>query len=193
MSDEGSVTLWLEAVRQDDTVAANELWRRYFHRLQGLARRRLGQPRPPLPFDSQDVALSAFGVFFRLMQDGKFPDLAGRDELWPLLARITLRKAKDYVEKEQAQKRSAGREDVELEKVVGDGPPPDVEAMMAEECQRMLDRLEDPALEKVALWKLDGWTNDEIARELKYTRRTVQRMLNVIRMKWENEVEGGEL
>jgi DNA-binding transcriptional regulator LsrR (DeoR family) len=54
--------------------------------------------------------------------------------------------------------------------------------MMAEECQQLFDLLQDESLVKVAVLKLEGWTNEEIATELGYTRRTIQRMLATIEL-----------
>jgi DNA-binding CsgD family transcriptional regulator len=39
----------------------------------------------------------------------------------------------------------------------------------------------------VALMKLEGLTNDEIAGRLGYSRRTIQRMLSLIRDVWGSE------
>ena len=66
--------------------------------------------------------------------------------------------------------------------------PPDIEAAMAEECQRLLDSLGDEMLANVAMLKLDGFTNEEIAVKLSYTRRTIQRALATIRMLWQKEM-----
>jgi phosphoglycolate phosphatase-like HAD superfamily hydrolase len=54
----------------------------------------------------------------------------------------------------------------------------------------LLSKLNDPNLEKVVIWKLDGHTNDEIAIRLNRTRRTVQRMLDLIRVIWLEECDG---
>ena len=53
---------------------------------------------------------------------------------------------------------------------------------------KKLSKLDDEELEQVALRKLDGFTNDEVAERLGYSRRTIQRMLNVIRKCWEEEL-----
>lgn len=190
MNNDGSVTSWLHALRGRDPEAARLLWRRYFQRMQKLARKRLGY-RGDAPCDSEDIAISAFEVFCRVVHDGRYPELDGRDELWPLLARITWRKAKDYRETEGAQKRSGLREAVDIDAIAGEELTPDIEALMADECQRLLDGLDDPALVQVALSKLDGWTNEEIASQMNYTRRTIQRMLNVIRLRWQAELAPG--
>lgn len=187
MQDDGSVTSWLGALRNQDSEAARRLWQRYFKRLQGLARKQLG-PQPRTHFDSEDVALSAFDAFCRAMHDGRYPDL-GRDELWPLLAQIAIRKVQNRQQKDQALKRAAAtQQDVVLDELCDKTPPPDFEAMMAEECQRLLELLGDPALVQVAVGKLDGWTNEELAAEMNYTRRTIQRMLDAIRTRWQVEL-----
>jgi DNA-directed RNA polymerase specialized sigma24 family protein len=46
---------------------------------------------------------------------------------------------------------------------------------VAEESRRLLERLDDEQLRTIALYKLEGHTNDEIAAKLGYERVTVQR------------------
>jgi DNA-directed RNA polymerase specialized sigma24 family protein len=75
-----------------------------------------------------------------------------------------------------------------LAQVAGREPSPEFAAQMAEECSRLLDRLEDVTLRRVACWKMEGYTNDEIARELGCGLRTVERMLGVIRAAWIGDV-----
>jgi DNA-directed RNA polymerase specialized sigma24 family protein len=61
--------------------------------------------------------------------------------------------------------------------------------MMAEECQRLLDVLEDDSLRQVALSRMEGYTNDEIAAQLGCARRTIARRLDLIRKTWMSVVE----
>ena len=65
--------------------------------------------------------------------------------------------------------------------VLGDAPSPEFQAMMAEECEQMLARLDDDTLRQVALRKLEGYTNQEIAELLGRTSRTVERWVASIR------------
>ena len=51
------------------------------------------------------MALSAFDVFHRGVQSGKFAEVGNRDELWRLLVVITARKARDRAKAELALKR----------------------------------------------------------------------------------------
>jgi len=50
----------------------------------------------------------------------------------------------------------------------------------------LLGRLE-PAQRQIAQWKLDGYTNAEIAQRLGCGLRTVERRLELIRRIWEQE------
>ena len=74
-----------------------------------------------------------------------------------------------------------------LEQVVGDEPTPEFAAQVAEEYQRLLDRLADENLRRVAVWKMEGLTADEIADRLGCSRRTVARKLDTIRIIWSEE------
>jgi DNA-directed RNA polymerase specialized sigma24 family protein len=59
--------------------------------------------------------------------------------------------------------------------------------MMAEECGRLLARLGDPELQALAVAKMEGYTNDEIAAGRDCSVRTVERRLRLIRRKWERD------
>src|SRR6266852_4950772 len=107
MSAPDSVTNWLVHLKAGDAAAAQALWERYFPRMVALARKRLHGAR--LPQDEEDVALSAFDSFCRGAQEGRFPNLADRDDLWRLLLVITARKALDQLERQGRLKRGRGQ------------------------------------------------------------------------------------
>jgi len=56
--------------------------------------------------------------------------------------------------------------------------------MLAEEHSRLLSVLKDETLRRVVLWKMEGFTNEEIAQELGVTCRSVERKLQRIRTRW---------
>jgi hypothetical protein len=74
-----------------------------------------------------------------------------------------------------------------LEQVVGPSPTPEFAAQVAEQCRRLLDLLGDETLRRVAVWKMEGCTKDEIAQRLDCSRRTVARKLETIRIIWSQE------
>jgi DNA-directed RNA polymerase specialized sigma24 family protein len=198
MSSAGSVTVWLDLVKCGDPAAVQKLWDGYFRRLVGLARQRLrGDPRRA--DGAEDVALSAFDSFFRGAERGRFPRLSDRQDLWQVLFLITTRKVADLVKREHARKRGAGRvanasalagEDRSvLSGQLSREPDPLDVAQFTDECRRLLGLLGDDTLRTIAVWKMEGWTNEEVAVKLDRSVRTVELKLRLIRKIWEGEVE----
>jgi DNA-directed RNA polymerase specialized sigma24 family protein len=201
MSTAGSVSHWLIQLKAGDRAAAQLLWEAYCEQLLDRARRKLaGLPRRSA--DEEDVALSAFDSFYRAAERGRFPQLNDRHDLWQLLVVITERKAIDLIHHERRARRGAGKvleegalpapnssaEEAAFAQVGGREPTPAFAAQAAEECQRLLDGLADPELKAVALWKMEGYTIDEIAAKLGCVARTVDRKLRLIRSTWEKEI-----
>jgi DNA-directed RNA polymerase specialized sigma24 family protein len=193
MESEGSVTRWFDALSEGDPAAAQQLWERYFQRLVGLARQQLRGTRNGVA-DGEDVALSAFDSFCRHAEKGRFPGLLDRDNLWRLLIVITTRKAARLIRDLGRLKRGGGFTPVDesendcLDRMLSREPDPEFAAEVADECQRLLRKLADPALEAIALRRMEGFTVEEIAVELGCAPRTVTRKLQLIRGIWENEV-----
>ena len=195
MTSDGSITRLIVLLKEGERAAAQPLWDAYFQQLVALARARLrGTPRGMA--DEEDVALSAFDSFCRRAEHGHFPQLADRDDLWQLLFVLTVRKAIGLVPHQARARRGGGRvaslEDLaawDLEAALGPEPTPELAAQMAEEYQGLLDRLGDETLRAVARWKMEGWTNREIAARLGCIEVTVERKLRSIRRLWSEEVE----
>ena len=190
-----TVTWWIENLKGGDEDAAQSLWQRYLQRLAGLARERLGEAHRRVQ-DEDDIALSVFKSICQRAQRGSLASLASRDDLWRLLATITVRKAAAQVRHATRQKRGGGlvRGDSVyadaggLAEVAGPEPTPAFLHQLAEEHQQLLEALEDDTLRKIALWKMEGWTGQEIAEKLGITRRCVERKLERIRERWKSEL-----
>jgi len=200
--DGHSITGWLGNLKEGDQTAAQPLWERYFSKLVVGARAKLSRlRRATADADEEDAALSAFNSFCAGAARGKFPQLADRDDLWRLLVVITARKAMAQANRQGRKKRGGGRVVEEavlfgqnldggdgslagLEQIAARGPSPEFAAMMAEECRKLLDALDDDSLRQVAVSRMEGYNNDEIAAELGCARRTVARRLELIRKTW---------
>lgn len=188
MSETASVTVWIQQLRGGNSQAAQKLWEGYFQRLVGLARAKL-RALPRRGADEEDVALSAFDSFFRGVEKGRFPQLDDRDDLWHVLLMITERKAIDLIQHEGREKRDWRRnqqigtsaESIDLE---GKEPDPAFAAQIAEELQNRLEMFADDELRVIAVRKMEGYTNQEIAAELGCSLVTVERRLRLIRREW---------
>ncbi len=201
MSDEHSVTRWLQQLKTGDEEAVQRLWERYFHKLVQLARKRLGTSQRRVA-DEEDVALSVFRRLCDGAARGKFSDVGSRDELWRVLVVMTANKAIDQRRHDEGQKRGGGRVRGDsvfgepaasgardgFDQIMGDDPTPEFLALMADEHQRLMNRLDQPMLQQVAIRKMEGYTNQEIATELGVTQRSIERKLNRIRLIWSGEV-----
>ena len=197
MAADDAVTVWLCQLQAGESAAVRPLWDRYFHRLVGLARNRL-RDAPRRAADEEDVALSAFDSFCRAATGGRFPRLDDRDDLWQVLFVITTRKAIGQARHETRDKRG-GRSahaptgtatdsaPAAVAAVVAKDPPPEEVAEVTEACGRLLGLLGNGELRSVAIWKMEGYTNAEIADKLGRSVPTVERKLATIRTIWERE------
>jgi DNA-directed RNA polymerase specialized sigma24 family protein len=112
---------------------------------------------------------------------------------------IARRKAIDYIRGEKRQKRGDGKVHGEsvLVKVTADdlGQIRDQritgeqKVILEEERKHLFEELEDETLQQVATWKIEGFTNTEIAERLGVCTRTVERKLRLIRRIWSHAFE----
>jgi DNA-directed RNA polymerase specialized sigma24 family protein len=185
-----SITRCIDMLKRGDRAAAEELWDSYIHRLVALARMRLGGTSRRAA-DEEDVALSAFDSFYRRAEGGQFARLDDRDDLWQILVLITERKAIDLMRREGRKSRGEGRvvafSDAEGQgpgDVADPGPTPEFAAQVVDEFRDLLHRLGDDSLRSVALAKMEGYTNKQIADRLGCIEQTVERKLRSIRKIW---------
>jgi DNA-directed RNA polymerase specialized sigma24 family protein len=199
MAPEGSITRCITLLRQGEDAAAQVIWERYFPQLVRLARSQLARVSSCTK-DEEDIALSALDRFCRAVNQGRYPQLADRHGLWRLLLQITSRRLHDQRRYERRQRRGGGhvyrasdvaegadRETHDLDDFADDAPTPEFAALMAEQCGRLLSRLDDPQLQALATAKLDGTSNSDLATQLGCSVRTVERRLKLIRDIWREE------
>jgi RNA polymerase sigma factor (sigma-70 family) len=200
---DGSVTFWIEGLKAGDAAAVQELWQRYFTTLVRLARAAL-RGAPQTAEDAEDAALSAFDSFCAGVAQGRFPRLDDRDNLWRILVTITRRKVLDQIERQKRQKRggpgAGAGEPVEvpdrdrdrdrdvvalaLDGITSPQPTLEFAAMVADECRRLLALLADERQRQIAVLRMEGYTNEEIAQRLGCGLRSVVRKLDLIRKTW---------
>lgn len=199
--NEHSVTRWIGEVKVGDEAAAQALWSRYFEKLVRVCQKKM-RPHPRRSEDGEDVAISAVARVFVGLRTGVFPQVTDRDDLWRLLVRIAADKAVDRIRHLKSKKGGAGRvfdesilghEDPEritgLEQVMGAEPSPEFAAILLEQYERLLRRLSSDELRTVAVLKMQGYSQEEIAAIQDCAVRTVQRRLWLIRKEWREWVD----
>lgn len=199
MSDE--ITIWIRQLGEASPEAAEKIWNHYYQKLVHFASRRLGGA-PRRLVDEEDIVVSAMHSFHRGVMAGRFPKLDSRDDLWKILLTITNAKAQKSKRREMAQKRGGGHVRGEsvfalagtddqadgLANIQGREPTPEFAEMISMECDDLLGQLGDPKLQEIAVLKLQGYTNEEIAVEQKIAVRSVERKLQRIRLEWSEQL-----
>ena len=189
----GSVTMWIDRLKESGRERAAEvLWSRYLERLLQVARRKLG-PAPKTAADEEDVAVTAFAALLSGVQDERFSQLQDRHDLWQLLIMLTERKAISQRRSEWAQRRGGAGPKQELPAdVEAPEPTPEMAAELAEEFGQRLAELPDEIEREVAIRRMQGFSNLEIADALNIGLRSVERKLGLIRRTWESHIDHGE-
>lgn len=203
MDESDSVTEWLHGLKAGHADAAQKLWERYVEQVVRVANRRLGG-RARRAADEQDIAQEAFASFFRSVEAGRFPQLDDRNDLWQVLVLLTDRTANKLLRHELAEKRGAGK--VQGESAFAGGlsesaansfgiaqqadtePSPESVTALIRALESSFEKLPDEVMRQIALDKLQGYTDKEIAARRGIALRSVERKLSIIRRILEREV-----
>jgi RNA polymerase sigma factor (sigma-70 family) len=192
-----------------DAIA--EIVRRYYWRMVGMANRLLrGLNVEPACFDGDDAVNTTLSKLCEAAKAGKIHSMEESADFWNLFHSILKRNillARDHNTRLKrggpgllrsnsdgrfASSVSEGELPVRrLNRTVGIlddlrccQPPPDVASSSKQEVERLLDLLDDPLLRTIATMRAEEYTNDEIARTLGTTTRTIERKLTIIRDVW---------
>jgi len=196
MSKSTNVSHWIDLVKAGDLTAANRIWQRYFDRLVRSVRGRLyGQNRAVS--DEEDIVLSVFDSFYNAAENGRFPDLSDRDDLWRLLLRMAARKVVDKRRHDQRQRRGGSvrlhsldraGDDEHVIQAIGDEPSPEMVLMLQESVEHFFSHLGVGQLRDLAGAKLEGYSNAQLAQRFGCSQRTIERRLHLIREKCQQEL-----
>ena len=185
----GSVTQVFAQMRAGQGDAPRKLWQQFFPRLSRLAAKTLAG-RPQRIADADDAVQSAFASFLQRAGAGQFGDALNRDDLWNVLAVMTVRKSLTQARRERAAKRGGGRVIDEAGLVGADGDVGRLAELAAQmpsqefdlRCKELLEMLDDE-MRSFAVLRLLGYRNREIADQFDCTERKVERKLSLIRLK----------
>jgi RNA polymerase sigma factor (sigma-70 family) len=197
----GSVTRLLGQMRAGTPTereqATTAIVQRYFARLAEVVGRQLSR-RVRRRLDPEDLVQTTFRSVCLRLAAGQF-QLDDREDFWRLLVSVALNKTRKEAASQMAKKRDPRREqrsnmpddEALLQLLDRRTPTPEDATIMAEEMDRLLAML--PAdIRPIAIWRFEGFTNEEIAQKLGYTLRTVERKVRLIRGRWDRIAPGTE-
>jgi len=189
MSETGSITHALRTLEGGDgrEEAARKLWGRYFPGIRRYALRKLQMMLPTHRAsheDAEDVAARAFAKVCRGIEAGRLRSrLAGRDDFLRVLRWSARGEAINRVSRRPEDQALGGPEDAFAGRAA-EAIDPELLLLAEEECRRLLELLDDAALQRIALWTLLGHERAEIARGLGCTEKAVEHKIRRIREKW---------
>ncbi len=190
-----SVTVMIQQLKESNSEAANAIWKRFFHHLLPLARAKL-KGLSDRGVDEEDVLVSVFDRFFAAAKEDRFARLNDRDDLWQILLMLTDRKVSERYRRSHAQKRGGGQvasldgvpegQAADWRELVDVELPHEYVVAFNDNLQHAITALEEEKTRNVALFKLEGYENREIAERLGISLSSVERKLRVIREKWQS-------
>lgn len=191
---ENTSKILLKRIQSGDELAAEELLNQFADRLLALARSRLSS-KLSRRVDPEDVVQSACRSFFRHAHSGRY-QVSDGDDLWRLLATITIRKSAQLVRRYKAKCRAVSQEESagnggELQMVAPEAlarePSPEEAAALLEETEMMMQSL--PQLHrKILELALQGRSVDDVADRAECSERTVERALKLARDQLQNRL-----
>ena len=184
----GSVTGFVNEVRAGKAESIKPIWDRYYDQLLKLARLRIQSSRTSTTVsEEEDVALSTIVDLEKGLREGRFAGLNVLD-LRRHETRIRRGGGKVFHESELAANgNNADVDDAPFDLIHSSEPTAEEKAIVGEEFRgrlEQLDKLGAPNSRRVAELTLEGFSTQEIAAELGYSRRTVELRLVQIRQLW---------
>ncbi|MFM2013362.1 MAG: hypothetical protein RLZZ396_2146 [Planctomycetota bacterium] len=193
----GSVTGNLLLAQRGDREAFTQLWSRYFKDLVVQVRNQF-QSVAYKQLDPEEVAHSTFIALHEGFHSQKFTSLHGRNQLWSLLTIIAIRKASNRARREQKFRRltdlryagdfqqvGATRFSLQHLPVLDDAIK---KILLEDHLEFLLRTLETEGatqrLREIALRKLQGQSNVQIAKEFGCSRKSIALRLNLIFEIW---------
>lgn len=193
MSESNEISSLLHQIRDGGSESAIEkIWNNYHQKLLSVSKRKLTNLHSRVA-DEEDVALAAFGSFVRRLKRGDFAPSINRDEARKILITIAVRKALNLVRDSNRKCRRPENRLIEgmhtQDRDITDrAATPDAEVMVADSVQHLLNSLDSDELREIAISKMAGYTNREIAEALNRSIATIERRLQLIRLRWQKEI-----
>jgi RNA polymerase sigma factor (sigma-70 family) len=193
MDEAVAVAELVQRLRAGDGEAEALLFARYARRLTAEAEQHIGRKMAGR-LDGADIVQSVFRTFFRRSAAGEFR-IDSSAQLWRLLVKITVRKARALARYHSAKQRDARAElpdgGARLADVLTREPGPEEAAALVDEIDSLLRGL-PPLYCQVLTLRLENHAVAEIAPRLGVSRQTVYRALELLQSRLTASAEADE-
>jgi RNA polymerase sigma factor (TIGR02999 family) len=184
MTSSATITQLLIKWRNGDRAALDELARRIYGELRGLARYYLRQERSGLTLQPSDLVHEAF---LRLV-DEKDIDWKNRAHFFGVAAMRMRHILVDHARGRQAAKRGGGEFRLSLSKADRQAEEPDVNLLALDDALQRLESLDPQKAQIVELRYFGGLTIEETAEALRVSPATVKRDWSMARAWLRSEI-----
>ncbi len=185
----GSLSILYIQLLEGDPASGQELWKRCFPRLFGLANSVLRNHQ--LAQGAEDAVQEAFFQFLQRVRSGRYADALRRDDMWRILGQFTVQRARKILRNERTKKRGGGKVFRESELARSHSDAFKLDALFSTiatvDCDMIFEELLsklDSELREIALLRLAGYTNSEIKVLQSCSLRSVERRVQLIRSIW---------
>ncbi len=179
-------------IRGGEQDAATQLYLKYAARLQSWASSQTSSVYATR-FDEEDVVQSVFRTFFRRVSEGLY-DVPPGEELWQLLLVIALNKIRTLANHHRAQKRDVGKTCGSEALEIAGRQAHSVDETSLHVLQIVLDELfvgMTATQRDVVQLRIEGHKTDDIAQRTGRCSRTVERVLQLFRLKLSEQLNVG--
>lgn len=174
-------TRLLAKLQAGDSSAAREIFARYAQRLARFAEQHLSHKLRGR-VDSEDIVQSVLHTFFKRSARGEF-QIDNSAQIWQLLVRITLMRVRAKARHHMAEMRDVRAEggvaESDLAEAMGQAPDPAEAVLLIEAIERLVGGL-PPMYCQVLDLRLQGFSAAEIGEQLKVSKRTIYRALELL-------------
>jgi RNA polymerase sigma-70 factor (ECF subfamily) len=191
MAEPDPIPALMERLRGGDSQAPDALFTLYARRLTRVAEMHLSRQLKGR-MDGDDVVQSVFRTFFRRSAAGEFC-IDSSAQIWKLLVKITLLKARAKGRYHSAGRRAVSAErpgDGWLSEAMAQGPTPEEAAALLDLVEHLLAGLPE-LYARVLELRLAGYPVGEIAPQLNVSRQTVYRALELLQQRICDSAAGG--
>ncbi len=201
-NSDGSISRNIQDARLGRVIALEQLTEKYWDRLVSFAKSKMS-PHLKQIEDEDDIANKVLTEFLDGIVKGKYKGLSNRNQLWRMLAKMTVRRVIDHFDRFTAQKRGGGNvkhsgnlendvpssvrviQEISLKEI-----DPQLCAALKESYEKLFESLNDPKDRKIVTWHLAGLSDNQIAWRLFVTStKTVRSRLAKIFQRLSDELK----